>query len=125
MTPIIQAGATITESFARKCALGSEVAPRPKPQLGVLEGKLQKETVITIHGVNPDRQWQARVGRVLSPHFDCVPFTYYGYDTIFGPLRAVANIATFVTALSLGAAAVFECFEINWIIAIIFAALCN
>jgi pimeloyl-ACP methyl ester carboxylesterase len=83
---------------------------------------LGKETVITIHGVNPDRQWQERVGRVLAPHFDCKTFTYYGYDTVLGAVRAVANITIFVLALAVVFAAFYEAFTGNWMVAILFFA---
>jgi uncharacterized membrane protein len=80
---------------------------------------VSKQIVITVHGVNPDRKWQERVGRVLAPHFDCRTFTYYGYDTLLGPVRAVANITAFAIALCLGASSVFELLAKNWFVAIL------
>src|SRR5262249_32978315 len=79
---------------------------------------LSKEIVITIHGVNPDRNWQERVGRVLAPHFDCKTFTYHGYDTILGPVRAIASIEAFLIIFVISATFILI-FARNWIVATI------
>ena len=79
---------------------------------------LSKEIVITIHGVNPDRNWQERVGRVLAPHFECKTFTYHGYDTILGPVRAVVNVEALLILFSISAFFILL-FAINWIVATI------
>jgi pimeloyl-ACP methyl ester carboxylesterase len=62
--------------------------------------------VITVHGVNPNRVWQANVHKVLSPHFDCKRYDYTEYDTIRGPFRVVFDIRTAVASLTLAAVAV-------------------
>ncbi|HJY86440.1 MAG TPA: hypothetical protein VKE24_06335 [Candidatus Acidoferrales bacterium] len=51
-----------------------------------------KEVVITVHGVNPDRGWQRAVHEVLEPHFACIAHDYPDYDTVIGPVRAVSNV---------------------------------
>lgn len=48
-----------------------------------------KQTVLTIHGVNPDRGWQRMAGRVFEPHFRHVPIEYDQYLGIKGPIKAV------------------------------------
>jgi pimeloyl-ACP methyl ester carboxylesterase len=69
---------------------------------------LAKHLVITIHGVNPNRLWQERVRKVLDPHFDCRSLTYYQYDTILGPLRAVVNTTALLISVGLVVAAVLQ-----------------
>jgi len=61
----------------------------------------KSQRVITIHGVNPDRSWQQVVDRVLKPHFDHVLYDYHDYDSVLGPLRAVANIPFLVFSMIL------------------------
>jgi pimeloyl-ACP methyl ester carboxylesterase len=60
-----------------------------------------KRTVITIHGVNPKREWQDSVHRVLAPFFQCKRYDYHEYDSVLGPLKAIANIQCLVIALLL------------------------
>ena len=84
---------------------------RQKPQ-----ANMSKEVIITIHGVNPDREWQKRVGRVLVPHFDCKTFNYHGYDTILGPVRAIANIETFLVIFGISCVLIWK-YVGNWIFA--------
>jgi hypothetical protein len=69
---------------------------------------LCRELVITIHGVNPDRKWQERVGKVLEPHFNCKTFSYGGYDTFLGPIRAVASLPALALVMVLVVAFVSE-----------------
>jgi pimeloyl-ACP methyl ester carboxylesterase len=58
-----------------------------------------KQTVITIHGVNPDRTWQSKVHGVLGPHFDAIGYDYADYDTWLGPVKAIVNLPTFILSL--------------------------
>lgn len=51
-----------------------------------------RQTVLTIHGVNPDREWQKRTARVMYPHFQPVNIEYDDYLTIKGPIKAVINL---------------------------------
>lgn len=51
-----------------------------------------RQTVLTIHGVNPDRTWQQMVGRVFEPHFRHVPIEYDEYLGLKGPIIAVFSL---------------------------------
>lgn len=64
----------------------------------------RKQLVLTIHGVNPNREWQPNVHRVLAPFFDCHSHEYHEYDTWRGPIRAVLSIPPFLGGLLLLAA---------------------
>src|SRR5258707_12285697 len=59
---------------------------------------MAKPTVITIHGVNPNRDWQMNVQRILEPHFDWRQVVYHAYDSWRGPIRAVINIPLLLLA---------------------------
>jgi hypothetical protein len=74
-----------------------------------------KQTVVTIHGVNPNRSWQPNVHKVLSPHFRCQGYDYNDYDTIVGPVRAIANISTLILAIISLVFIVREIFFQHWV----------
>lgn len=57
----------------------------------------RRETIITIHGVNPD-PWQCEIDAVLVPHFDHAIIWYTEYDGPFGPVRAVCHPVALVAA---------------------------
>ncbi|MBI2716075.1 MAG: hypothetical protein HYX37_16705 [Rhizobiales bacterium] len=84
---------------------------------------MAKPVVITIHGVNPDREWQSRVQQVLAPHFDCVGHSYPDYDSSVGPLRAIANILTLTLSIIAFLFSIIQLITQNWMMAAIgFAA---
>lgn len=66
-----------------------------------------KLQVLTIHGVNHDKTWQARARSVLEPHFQCLPFEYDDYLGIKGPIRAVINLWLAIIALASFIASIF------------------
>jgi pimeloyl-ACP methyl ester carboxylesterase len=77
-----------------------------------------RQTVVTIHGVNPDRGWQRMAGRVLEPHFRPVPIEYDEYLGLKGPIKAVFSLwlAPFVAAGF--ALAVFMAVRGHWALAL-------
>jgi pimeloyl-ACP methyl ester carboxylesterase len=76
---------------------------------------LPRQIVITVHGVNPDRQWQKAVEKVFAPHFDCKAIEYHQYNTMLGPVRAIANIPLLLFGLCLLAAATYYSVARNWV----------
>lgn len=66
-----------------------------------------KKKVITIHGVNPDRNWQVVARRVLEPHFEVISLGYRGYDGLQGPVRLICHPLVFVVALVMAAASIW------------------
>lgn len=70
-----------------------------------------RQTVLTIHGANPDRAWQRMAGRVLEPHFRHVPIEYDEYLGLKGVIKVVFSLwfAPFVAAgLGLAVLMVFQ-----------------
>jgi hypothetical protein len=65
-----------------------------------MERKLRRR-VVTIHGVNPDRDWQKTAKSVLEPHFEVVSVEYRDYDGIQGPIRVVCHPLALVGAFLL------------------------
>ena len=59
----------------------------------------RKQIVLTIHGVNPNREWQRNVHQVLAPFFDCRAHEYHEYDTWRGPFRAIVSLPFFLCGL--------------------------
>ena len=77
-----------------------------------------RQTVLTIHGVNPDRAWQRMAGRVFEPHFRHVPIEYDGYEGLKGPIKAVFSLwfaPLFVAGLGL---AVLIALQRRWVLAL-------
>jgi pimeloyl-ACP methyl ester carboxylesterase len=67
----------------------------------------RKQFVLTIHGVNPNREWQPVIHKVLAPFFDCRGHEYHEYDTWRGPIRAIFSIPLFVGGVLLVAAGLY------------------
>jgi pimeloyl-ACP methyl ester carboxylesterase len=70
-------------------------------------GGRRKQIVFTIHGVNPNREWQPSVHTVLAPFFDCRAHHYHEYDTWRGPIRAIVSIPLFLAGLLLMAVGLY------------------
>jgi pimeloyl-ACP methyl ester carboxylesterase len=67
-----------------------------------------RQLVLTIHGVTPDRGWQSRAARVLEPHFQCEPISYWQYGSFLGALAVVFNLSTIVALIALVVAGRFR-----------------
>jgi pimeloyl-ACP methyl ester carboxylesterase len=56
-----------------------------------------RRTVVTVHGINSDGDWQGRVKSVLEPHFRCETVRYYDYRRR-GELKLVLDLRAAVVA---------------------------
>lgn len=84
----------------------SSTVSTPPFRAGAVRGR-RKQIVLTIHGVNPNREWQPNVHKVLAPFFDCRAHEYHEYDTWRGPIRAIVSIPLLVAGLLLVAVGLY------------------
>ncbi|MET4331022.1 pimeloyl-ACP methyl ester carboxylesterase [Bradyrhizobium sp. i1.15.2] len=67
----------------------------------------RKPALLTVHGANSDGVWQRELQILMTPHFDCHPYKYGGYEGKYGVVRAVIYpwspvIALVIAILSVG-----------------------
>jgi hypothetical protein len=91
--------------------------------LNMGKSERRKQTVVTVHGLNSDGQWQEAIDRALTPFFKCVAIRYPHYRR-FGVTKLFSDPYLLVAAASLiGALCWFEAIGLRGAIILSIATL--